>query len=451
MRLNYSTILIMGFLGIIGLQQAYAQIQLEENVVTANKRSQLLTDVGKPIADVSSEELQGQRIVSLEGLARVEPSLNNSVTDYSAAINRLRGAEFADDNKSAYPVLCEQNGAKMETRKKMESQKMLNKKKTQKVLVDHWVDIHGHFFPPMPEKERQEIVEGLRQNCWCIDHLDQWTPEATLDYMDRIGMQMQMLSYVPSDSKSLRRANEYGAQLVREYPDRFGLLAALPTDDPQASLLEIAHAADELQADGFAVQNLYNGVSLSDPSLEPVLAELNRRKAVVFAHPNAYGSAWNRPAALMEVAFQTAHVIADMLYQGVFRRHPDIQFVFTHSGGAFPAISGRLLILGTEPWVPNPNQITRDEMREVFGRLFLDTAASMPTGLGAALTMTSPEKIVYGSDCGVPCSSEASLIHNIEELLAFKGLTKEQIQAIGRNALNLFPNAKARIDAASKN
>jgi 6-methylsalicylate decarboxylase len=318
------------------------------------------------------------------------------------------------------------------------------------MLVDRWVDIHGHFFPPMSVAERQRIAEGLRQNCWCIDRLDQWTPQSALDRMDRTGIQMQMLSYVPSEASKLRQANEYGAQLVREHPDRFGLLAALPTHDPQACLREIEHASDVLHADGFAVQNQYNGVCLSDPTLDPVLAELNRRKAVVFAHPNAYGSSWNRPAALMEVAFQTAHVIADMLYGGVFRRHPDIRFVFTHSGGAFPAISGRLLILGTEAWVPNPNEITRDEMREVFGRLYLDTAASMPTGLGAALAMTSPDKIVYGSDCGVPCSSEVSLARNIDALLEFKGLTSQQIQAIGRNALNLFPAARARIAASVK-
>jgi predicted TIM-barrel fold metal-dependent hydrolase len=317
------------------------------------------------------------------------------------------------------------------------------------MLVDKWIDIHGHFFPPMSDAERHAIADGLRQNCWHLDHIDQWTPEATLAFMDRTGIQMQMLSYVPSDAARLREANAYGAQLVRDHPDRLGLLAALPTDDPDACLAEIARAMEELDADGFAVQHIFNGAVLSDPNLEPVWVALNELGAVVFAHPNAYGSAWNRPAALMDVAFQSAHVIADLLYRGVFRRHPDIQFVFTHSGGAFPAMSGRLLLLGTEPWVPNPENVTLDEMREAFGRMILDTAATMPTGLSAALAMTGPDKIVYGSDCGVPCSLEGSLVRNIEALLAFDGLSHDQIQAIGRNALALFPKARARIEAAA--
>ena len=122
----------------------------------------------------------------------------------------------------------------------------------------------------------------------------------------------------------------------------------MPTHDPEECLAEIARAADELHTDGSAVQCRYNDVDLSDAKLEPVWSELNRRRAVVFAHPNAYGSAWGRPAALMEVAFQTAHIFADMLYAGVFRRYPDIRFVVAHCGGALPAVSGRLLLLGNE-------------------------------------------------------------------------------------------------------
>jgi len=56
---------------------------------------------------------------------------------------------------------------------------------------------------------------------------------------------------------------------------------------------------------------------------------------------------------------------------------------------------------------------TPSEMRQHLRRLFLDTAATMPTGLGAALLMTTPDKIVYGSDCGVPCTTDATMDANI--------------------------------------
>ncbi len=324
---------------------------------------------------------------------------------------------------------------------------MFDSRRIQAVPVQNWIDVHSHYFPPMSAEEQREMVDHLRKNCWCIDHFDEWTVEKTLDHMDRLGTQMQMLSFVPNTVQKLRRSNDFGAEIVRQHPERFGLLVGLPSDNPAVCLEEIARSEGDLNADGFAMQALYNGVYLSDPRLEPVWAELERRKAVVFFHPNATTSAWDRPGALMEVAFQTAYVIVDMLYAGVFRRHPNIRFIIAHCGGALPAISGRLLQMGAMSWVPNPQNITRDEISEVLGKLFLDTAATMPTTLGAALEMTTADKIVYGSDYGVPCVDDQSIAENIEALLAFRGLTADQIQAIGRNALSLFPKAAARLAA----
>lgn len=275
-----------------------------------------------------------------------------------------------------------------------------------------------------------------------------WSVERTLAYMDRTGIQMQMLSNIPKTLDALRASNDYAASLVSQFPSRFGLLAALPTDSPEAALIEIERMGTDV--DGFAVTCCYNGVFLSDRRLDPVWAELDRRRAVVFAHPDAYAPAsMGRPSALIEVAFETARTFTDMLYAGTFSRYPDVRFVVAHCGGALPALSGRLLLLGHERWIPNPEKITPNEMRTHLRRLFLDRAATCPTTLAAALAMTSADKLVYGSDCGVPCTTDATMDANIEALLAFRGLTPEQIQAVGRNALTLLPAAAARIAAAS--
>ena len=318
------------------------------------------------------------------------------------------------------------------------------------MLVDHWIDVHAHFYPPESDAVRRDRLDQMREACWCTVEPPVWNADQTLAYMDRTGIQMQMLSNIPKTLDRLRTSNDHGAWLVRQHPSRFGFLAALPTDDPAAALAEIARAADALQPDGFAVTCHYNGVYLSDPRLDPVWAELDRRRAVVFCHPDAYApGSMGRPSALIEVAFETARTFVDMLYQGTFRKFPNVRFVVAHCGGALPALSGRLLILGHESWIPNPNHVTPAEMRAHLRRLFLDTAATSPTTLGAALRMTTPRQIVYGSDCGVPCTTDATMDANIEALLAFEGLTPDQIQAIGRNALTLFPEAAARIEAAA--
>ena len=167
--------------------------------------------------------------------------------------------------------------------------------------------------------------------------------------MDRTGIQMQMLRNVSKTLDRLRMSNDHGAWLVLPHPSRSGFLAALPTDDPTAALAEIARATDTLQPDGFAVTCHYNGTYHSYPRLDPVWAELDRRRPVVFCHPDAYApGSMGRPSALIEIAFETARTFVDMPYQGTFRKFPNVRFVVAHCGGALPALSGRLLILGHE-------------------------------------------------------------------------------------------------------
>ena len=319
-------------------------------------------------------------------------------------------------------------------------------------MLDQWIDVHAHFTPPTTPEARHARWQAMRAELFLIPEPHQWSAEATLDYMDRAGIAMQMLSNIPKVLQDLQASNDYAASLVAQYPARFGLLAALPTDDPTAALAEIERASSELHADGFAVTCCYNGIYLSDPRLEPVWAELDRRHAVVFAHPNAWASAsMGRPSPVLEVAFETARTVVDMLYAGVFRRHPNLTLVLAHCGGAPPAFSGRLFLLGTEPWVPNPERITQQEMRETLASLYLDTAATGSAHtLAPALAIITSDHLVYGSDCGVPCTTEATMAANIEALLSFTGSTHEQIESIGHNALRLFPRAASRIATLSR-
>jgi predicted TIM-barrel fold metal-dependent hydrolase len=317
------------------------------------------------------------------------------------------------------------------------------------MFLNNWIDIHAHFYPPESDAQREARLVAMKEGGWCVSRPPSWDPKPILDYMNRTGIAMQMLSNIPKNLPALRASNDYAASLVREYPTRFGLLTALPTDNPEAALAEIDRAYRDLYTDGFAVTCRYNGVYLSDPSLDPVWAELDRRKAVVFAHPDAYApAAMGRPVAVFEVAFETARTFIDMLYAGTFRKFPNVKFVLAHCGGALPALSGRLLILGLENWVPNPNRITPSELRAHLRGLYLDTAATCPTTLGPALAMTACDHLVYGSDCGVPCTTETTMQMNLEALFGYAGLTREQIEEIGHNALILFPSAAKRMEEA---
>jgi uncharacterized protein (DUF1684 family) len=59
--------------------------------------------------------------------------------------------------------------------------------------------------------------------------------------------------------------------------------------------------------------------------------------------------------------------------------------------------------------------------------------------------MTTPDHLLYGSDCGVPCTTDETMNANIAALRSYDGLTPEQIERIGQNALQLFPKAALRL------
>jgi 6-methylsalicylate decarboxylase len=54
-------------------------------------------------------------------------------------------------------------------------------------------------------------------------------------------------------------------------------------------------------------------------------------------------------------------------------------------------------------------------------------SASEPTNLAAALSMTTLDKIVYGSDCAVPCTTETTMDANLDALFHQTGLTGDQL------------------------
>jgi len=266
------------------------------------------------------------------------------------------------------------------------------------------IDVHHHFVPPFyfaENRDRIAAVGGGRINPAYFS----WTPEQSLRAMDEHGVTTAVLSLSSwlgdreSATRTAHQVNEYGADLARSHRGRFGLFAGIPLPDTEASLREIEYAYGVLKADGIGLLTSYDGKWLGHPDYQPVFAELNRRKSVVFVHPTVPVCCRTLlpdvSPILIEIPQDTARAVTNLLFTGTFAKFRDIRFIFAHAGGNVPMLLGRMHQYGPKDIAEKaPNGIEFE-----LKRLYYDIAGTAYRPAIAALTGLVPTtQILFGSD-----------------------------------------------------
>ena len=126
-----------------------------------------------------------------------------------------------------------------------------------------------------------------------------------------------------------RRVNEFTAQVVRQWPKRFGNFATLPLPDLDGALLELGYAFDTLQVDGVVLMTNYMGKYLGDAIYEPLWEELDRRGAIVFIHPTkppALVPIEGLPGPIIDYPFDTTRTAVHLALSGVPDRYPKVRY-----------------------------------------------------------------------------------------------------------------------------
>src|SRR5262245_35513578 len=306
------------------------------------------------------------------------------------------------------------------------------------------VDVHHHMLPPAYIEKRLALGVGEGST-----EVSQWTPARTLEQMDRNGIATAVLSLsqpginfddVDETRKMLRYCNEYGAELVRNHPGRFGLFVSLPLTDIDGALREFEYGFDVLKADGVGLLTSYGSKYPGDPVFDPIWQELNRRKAVAFFHPNlpvcCRGLLADVPGPTIEYQFNTARAITNLLYSGTLTRYPDIRYIFCHAGGAMTPQVARIVRTAEE--IKKVRERLPNGALAEIRKLFYDTAQSAyPENLGALKSVVPISQVLLGTD--YPYVMPA---YTVDALVKF-GLSEAELRAVTRdNALALFPRLK---------
>ena len=168
--------------------------------------------------------------------------------------------------------------------------------------------------------------------------------------------------------------------------------------DIDETLAEIERALDGLGLDGVNVLTNVAGVYLGDASLEPIMEELNRRKAVVFIHPTS-PACWEctslgYPRPMIEFPFDTTRAVTNLLLSGTLARHPDIRWIVPHAGGTLPFLAPRIAGISMLLGADDPGAVVAQ-----LRRLHYDLAGSAnPPVVAALLGFVERSQVLYGSD-----------------------------------------------------
>jgi predicted TIM-barrel fold metal-dependent hydrolase len=235
------------------------------------------------------------------------------------------------------------------------------------------IDVHAHFttdaYIAAAKAAGHVQPDGMPEDYW-----PRWTAAEHLGLMERAGIHKAVLSISSpgvhfGDDKAAadlaREVNDAAAAIVDAYPGRFGFFASLPLPAVAAALGELRYALDELGAAGLILMTNSRGRYLGDDRMAPLLAELNRRAAVVLLHPTSA------------------------------ERYPAIKLVIPHAGGVLPLLAERVQlfrsIAGEAADQPSVSQL--------LARYYFDLAGPpSPPQLDALTAVASGQRLLYGSD-----------------------------------------------------
>jgi predicted TIM-barrel fold metal-dependent hydrolase len=255
-----------------------------------------------------------------------------------------------------------------------------------------------------------------------------WKPAESIALMDELGVDVALLSigspgfYFGDQqftTELCRDANDELTDVVRTHADRFAALVCLPLPSVDAALSELDRVRGRREFAGVTLLSNYAGHYVGNPVFDPVLAALQERQALVHVHPTL-PAVWPKgelplPPSILEYLFDTTRMITSLMMAGVPDRYPGIRWVFSHCGGAMPAVAPRIALAESRPEL---SALAGSGVYGVLNRFSYDTALSTTAAdLGALLTRIDRSQVVYGSD--FPFSPASAVRQRFLELAAY--------------------------------
>ena len=328
-----------------------------------------------------------------------------------------------------------------------------------------WIDAQGRSLITYPEREEM-IAAYQRQGVgvftgafasdsaasWTSAHASNWDPENRLAYMDRLGMDMQVLitggspfayDVDPELGASVCQShNNAIARVIEKYQGRFIGLAQIPMQDPERAVEEIERSIGELSLHGVAMFTNVAGRNLDEPEFWPVYAKIEELDVPLILHgsrsagmlglermtkfhlDNTLGFLWEGTSA-----------ITSLITGGVLDLFPRLRIGLTETMcGYLPHLMERL----DELYDEEINGVIKKRPRDYVDQFWMvANTLREKKGIPHFIETFGASRLMVGTDFphGLGGSGEAT----VESVLTHPDLTDEQKdQILGLNAAELF-------------
>lgn len=324
------------------------------------------------------------------------------------------------------------------------------------------IDFHTHIIPEdLPDFTQQfgrDRWPVLQRTCSCGANImvggklfrqitDQcWEPQRRIEDMVQNGVDMQVLSPIPvtfsywapaeAAETMARLQNDFIADTVWKYPDRFIGLGTVPLQNVETSIREMERCIHELGLKGIEIGTNVNGQNLDEPALLPFFEMCEKWEVPLFVHPWETLGRERMPRHnfmyTVGMPSETALAAASLTSGGVMEKYPGLKICFAHGGGSFPYILPRL----DQGWKVWPHlRVTEQPPSHYAKSFYFDSLNYDPLNLLLLVERFGHEKIVMGTDYPF-------LLQEIPPggvIRETSGLTDEQKKAmLGTNALEFL-------------
>jgi predicted TIM-barrel fold metal-dependent hydrolase len=274
------------------------------------------------------------------------------------------------------------------------------------------IDVHAHYYPSALYEllERATGQQPNRMRGLGPGFSHHVSLDGQLELMDAAGIDCMVMSLGNTPpyyqiakvaAEVARGANDLYVELHTGHPRRFRAFIGLPLPHVDAALAELDRGLGLEGVVGVGLGSSVLGRPLDDPAFDPLFAELNRRRSVVFVHPVGAGGGPNSEdfslTWMLASRFEDTITMARLILSGLTLRYPDIRFIIPHLGGTLALFLQRM-----------DNVAERDGWREKHSaellpsdlarRFWFDTVNEQHSALRCACETFGADRLMLGTD-----------------------------------------------------